>query len=88
MGRALDPGPHHVAAIRRGPVIELLVDTAAVASSESASGRPLDLGVLPPLTVGHGPRARFAGDVAAVRVFAGALDSAAIAALADDRPFG
>lgn len=86
-GRALAPGPHHVAAIRRGPTVELHVDAALAAARTSLTGQVLDLGVLPPLAVGHGPRARFAGDVADVRVFDRALDSTEIGGLARSHPF-
>jgi hypothetical protein len=86
-GCALAPGGHHVAAVRRGAVLELYVDAAPVAASAPSSGLPMDLGVLPPLTSGAGPRARFAGDVTDVRLFDGALDAAEIAALARSNPF-
>jgi hypothetical protein len=72
-GRAVAPGPHDVTAIRRGPTVELYVDGALVAVGTDPDGRVLDLGTLPELTIGGGPRARFAGSVLDVEVRPGAI---------------
>jgi hypothetical protein len=81
-GRALDPGWHHVAAVRRGPVLELHLDGRLVGSDRSASGAALDLGAPGTLVLGGGPRADFAGDLAAVQLVGRALDPGEIATLA------
>ena len=86
-GRALDPGLHHVAALRRAATVTLYVD-GQEAGVRTSPGGTLDLGVLPPLRLGGGPRAAFAGDVLEPRLFAAALDVDAIAALAASRPAG
>jgi hypothetical protein len=84
-GRALDPGLHHVAAVRAGATVELYVNGMR-AGSRTSPGGTLDLGVLPPLRVGAGPRAAFAGAVLEPRLFGAALDAGVIAALAANRP--
>jgi hypothetical protein len=84
-GRAVDPGLHHVAAVRRGATVELHVD-GVPAGSRTSPGGALDLGVLPPLRVGGGPRAAFAGDVLEPRLFGAALGVEAIGRLAVSRP--
>lgn len=77
-GRAVPAGDHHVAAIRRGPTIELYVDGARIAAETDPAGETLDLGELPPLTIGGGPRASFAGRVVEVEIHRGAMDAAAV----------
>ena len=84
-GRAVDPGLHHVAAVRRGATVEVYLDGRREGSRTSGGG-PLDLGVLPPVRVGGGPRAAFAGEVVEPRLFDTALGADAIAALAASRP--
>ena len=81
-GRAVPPGEHHVAAVRRGPSLELYVGGALAATERDPAGAILDLGDLPSLTVGSGPRARFAGQVTAAAVEARAMDAREIARLA------
>jgi hypothetical protein len=77
-GRAVPAGAHHVAAVRRGPTLELHVDGALVAAETDAAGEVLDLGDLPRLTIGRGPRASFAGSVTGVEIHRGAMDADAV----------
>ena len=74
-GRAIAPGRHAVTAVRRGPTLELHVDGAPVATGTDPTGRVLDLGALPALTVGGGPRGPFAGAVGDVRIERGATST-------------
>ncbi|HEX3264962.1 MAG TPA: hypothetical protein VHR16_04785 [Candidatus Limnocylindrales bacterium] len=86
-GRAIEPGTHDVVAHRRGATLELSLDGALVASESDPRGAPLDLGVLPDVVTGGGPRARFRGRVERVDVSSGAMSAAAIAAMpAGSRP--
>ena len=63
-GRGVTPGRHQVTAIRRGPTLELHLDGELVATGTDPAGRVLDLGELPKLKVGGGPRGPFAGSIA------------------------
>jgi Concanavalin A-like lectin/glucanases superfamily len=85
-GRAVPPGDHHVAAVRRGPTLELYLDGALLANERDPAGATLDLGELPALTSGSGPRAPFAGNVTDPMIRAGAMDASEIARLASARP--
>jgi hypothetical protein len=86
-GRAVGPGSHHVAAVRAGAALRLYVDGRLAASRTEPAG-VLDLGDLPPLTVGGGPRAGFAGDIREPRLALEAVDDQEVARLAADRdPF-
>jgi hypothetical protein len=78
-GRAIGPGTHDIVALRRGPRLELHVDGALAAAEEDGSGRVLDLGDLPPMIAGGGPRATFPGTVGAVAVTTGAQPADEIA---------
>ncbi len=73
-GRAVAPGPHHLTAIRRGPTLELYLDGALVATGTDPARRVLDLGELPELVVGAGPRGPFTGSVDRVELRAAAGD--------------
>ena len=77
-GSAIAPGPHDVTAIRRGPTLELHVDGALVATGTDPMGRVLDLGELPALTVGRGPRGPFAGSVTRVELQSGSIDASTV----------
>jgi hypothetical protein len=85
-GRAVPPGEHHVAAVRRGPTLELYLDGLVVATERDPAGAILDMGDLPAPTSGSGPRARFAGDVTDLMVHTRAIDASEIARLASRRP--
>jgi hypothetical protein len=80
-GRAIPPGEHHVAGVRRGPTLELYVDGALMATESDPAGAVLDLGELPPLASG-GPRAAFAGEVTDAAILARAMDPSDIERLA------
>jgi hypothetical protein len=67
-GRAVAPGRHDVVAVRRGSRLELHLEGVLAASEQDPSGRVLDLGTLPPMTVGGGPRAAFLGTVDGVDI--------------------
>jgi hypothetical protein len=85
-GRAMPAGEHHVAAVRRGPTLELFLDGALVATERDPTGAVLDLGPLPALTPGRGPRARFAAGVTDAKLHSRAMDAAEIARLAGAHP--
>ena len=79
-GRPLAPGRHVIAAVRRGPTVELSVDGRLVASETDDTGAVLDLETLPDVRIDGGPRAAFAGDVLDLHVEARAFTPAEIAA--------
>ena len=81
-GRAVPPGDHHVAAVRRGPTLELYLDGALLASERDPAATVLDLGKLPTLMSGRGPRAPFAGDVTDPIIHRRAMDASEIVRLA------
>ena len=87
-GRAIEAGEHHVAAVRRGPTLELHVDGTLLATETDPWGEVLDLGALPALVVGGGPRAAFAGVVSEAEVRRGAMDADEIRKLATDASVG
>jgi hypothetical protein len=81
-GRALGSGRHHVAAVRRGPTLELHVDGALAATETDGDGRVLDLGLVPGIRVAGGPRAVFGGKVTQLEFVPRALMAPEIAGLA------
>ena len=85
-GRPVSPGVHHVAAVRRGATLQLYLDGALLAEERDAAGAILDLGELPELMVGRGPRAPFAGQVTGAVIHGEAVDAWEIARLAGVRP--
>jgi hypothetical protein len=85
-GRPVPPGEHHVAAVRRGATLQLYLDGALLAEERDAAGAILDLGELPELTAGRGPRAPFAGQVTDAVIHGEAIDAREIARLAGVRP--
>jgi hypothetical protein len=83
--RALGAGWHHVAGVRRSGRTALYIDGSLVAEQfdEPAirvTGRSQDI------VIGNGPRGRFGGRLADVRLFDVALEETAIASLATDPP--
>ncbi len=80
--RALTGGWHHVVAVRSGGTVALHVDGGLAAAWGDERGETLDLGSLPPLVLGGGPRAAFDGELAEARLYGRALDAAEIADLA------
>ena len=81
-GRALGSGRHHIAAVRRGPTLELYVDGALTAAETDGDGRVLDLGLVPAIRVAGGPRAVFGGEVTQLDFISHALNPPEIAGLA------
>lgn len=82
MSRPLPAGWHHVAAARRGPVIELYLDGALVESTSAAGSLPLELANNQPLVIGRGPRGSWNGRLADVRFYRRALGAAEVGKLA------
>jgi hypothetical protein len=83
---ALGAGWHHVAGVRRPGRTALYVDGALVAEQLNSSA---GVAVALPnrdLVIGNGPRGRFGGRLADVRLFDTALDDAAVAGFAVDSP--
>jgi hypothetical protein len=80
-GRAVEAGTHDVVAVRRGATVELYLDGALMASETDPRGEVLDLGALPDVLAGGGPRAGFRGRVRALEVGPGAPSAADIAAV-------
>jgi hypothetical protein len=81
-GRGIDSGDHHVAAVRRGPSVELYVDGLLAASETDPADAVLDLGTLGRVRSSGGPRAAFAGRSRDLRLDERALAAPEIAALA------
>jgi hypothetical protein len=79
--RELPAGWRHVAAVRRGGVLELYVDGKPVAKSVRFDSARFDLTVGEPLVIGAGAGGSFRGSLRDVRLYAGALDEDAIARL-------
>lgn len=77
LDRSLEPGWHHLAGVRRGGSVTLFLDGEAVAAGSAAEPGSLDGPIVPggsPLVIGGGPRASFEGELAAVRLWARALE--------------
>lgn len=79
--RELPTGWRHVAAVRRGGVLELYVDGKPVANSVRFDVARFDLTTGEPLVIGAGAGDSFRGTLRDVRLYAGALDEGAIARL-------
>lgn len=77
--RALSPGWHHVAALRRGDTLELYVDGRRVGHAKQPA--PFDLTVQQPLRIGFGAHDYFQGSLRDVRLYRGALRADDIAEL-------
>ncbi|MEA2654198.1 MAG: hypothetical protein QOI37_1425 [Chloroflexota bacterium] len=74
--RAMAAGWRHVAGVRSGASVELYLDGSLVARRSDPDGRrPLDLGPASTLTLGGGPRGRFDGELADIRLYRRALDA-------------
>lgn len=79
--RELPPGWRHVAAVRQGGMLRLYVDGQQVAESAPFEPDMFNLSTDEPLLIGAGPGDFFAGALANVRLYAGALSAAQIARL-------
>jgi hypothetical protein len=81
--RALAPGWRHVAAIRDGGILKLLVDGREVARSESFNAEDFDLSTEKPLLIGFGAHDYFNGSMRDLRWYSRALTAEEVALLAD-----
>jgi hypothetical protein len=81
-GRAFPGGWHHVAAVRSGDTLRLLVDGTEVASEAVEGSGSYDLGAGVPLEIGSGPNDAFRGRLAEVRLHRRALSDEEIGRLA------
>jgi hypothetical protein len=78
----LPAGWVHLAAVRRGGVLELYVNGKPAAKSHDVPDRVLDLSTAAPLRMGFGSLTYFSGALSDVRLYRGALSEQEIAALA------
>ena len=78
----LPAGWVHLAAVRRGGVLELYVNGKRAAKSLDQPYRVLDLSTAAPLRLGFGSLTYFAGALSDVRLYRGALSEPEIATLA------
>jgi len=72
----------HVAAIRQGKELQLFVNGECVATSQAPKGHSFDLRNALPLTIGAGPQGVFAGCIAGLRLYDGALSAEQVKTLA------
>ncbi len=84
--RDIGPGWKHIAALRRGRVLEIYVGGVRASSSEALGDGALDVSCGAPLRIGCGEKAHFAGKIREVRAYRRALDGAEIAAIAGEAP--
>ena len=82
--RALSSGWHHVAAIRDGDSLKILVDGQQVAKETGFQPTDFDLSCDEPLQIGFGPNDFFQGRLYDVRIYRRALTSSDIAAVSKD----
>jgi hypothetical protein len=86
LDRDIGPGWHHLAAVKRGGVLELYVDGQRHAVSSAFDPVDYDLSATVPLRLGAGAAGSFNGNLRDLRVYRGALSPTAIAADAANRP--
>ncbi len=84
--RDVGPGWKHLAAVRRGDMLELFVGGTNVAVSSALQGDRLDLANSQALRIGFGETDYFFGKIREVRAYRRALDSATVRQLADSDP--
>jgi hypothetical protein len=80
-GVQVGPGNHDVAAVRRGATLELHLDGVLVAAETDPEGVVLDLGELPDVRRGDGPRLPFGGELLEVRAIDRAMGTDEIAGI-------
>lgn len=80
--RELSPGWHHLAAVRSGQKLELLVDGKPIATGAWGRLPLVKVDNATPLLIGFGPNDHFHGGMRDVRLYARALSADEIAALA------
>ena len=73
----------HIAAVRRGRKLELFINGRLATSSTLREGPAFNLSNEAPLWIGFGAQNSFHGEMADLRWYAGALDAAAVAQLAN-----
>jgi hypothetical protein len=74
----------HLAAVREGSRLRLYINGRLTAESHAPRGHAFDLANAQPLRIGAGPLGSFDGTVTDVRLYAGALDAAALQRVSDD----
>jgi hypothetical protein len=82
--RSLEPGRHHIVAIREGDRISLMIDGRVAASAWGSLPRSLDTSA--PLEVGRGAAGHFRGGVHGLRSFDRPLTAGEMSDLAEQRP--
>jgi hypothetical protein len=82
-GKELSPGWHHVAAIRGGNSLKILVDGQQVAEEGGFQPTDFNLSNKQPLHIGFGPNDYFQGRMFDVRLYRRALTADEIAAIAN-----
>ena len=82
----LGPGWKHLAAMREGGQLKLLVDGKLVAKSSSFDPTEYDVSTDQPLRIGFGQTEYFAGKMADVRIYNTALSATAIQELSVKMP--
>ncbi|MEZ6127518.1 MAG: LamG domain-containing protein [Planctomycetaceae bacterium] len=80
--RALPSGWHHVAAVRDGTSLRIVLDGVEVAHETGFDPADFDLSVDEPLRIGVGPNDHFKGRISDVRLYSAALSSSQIRELA------
>ena len=63
----------HLTAVREGKELRLYVNGERVAASQTPGGHTFDLANAQPLTIGSGAQGTFAGCIADLRLYSGAL---------------
>jgi len=84
--RPLEPGWHHIAAIRGENVLRLYVDGKLVAESLEFEKSDYDLTVNQPLQIGFGAQDFFRGSLAEVQIYRGELLPDQIKSMASGKP--
>ena len=79
----LPAGWQHVAAVKRGNVLELYVNGQRVAESRAFDPAKFNLKSAPPLQIGAGPGGYFHGELRDVRLYHRALSEKEITVLAN-----
>ncbi|HUQ44468.1 MAG TPA: LamG-like jellyroll fold domain-containing protein, partial [Candidatus Limnocylindria bacterium] len=81
-GQPVTAGEHDIAAVRRGPTLDLYLDGVLLASETAPDGTILDLGEAADLQRGNGPRTRFGGELLDIEVMDRALSPEDVAGAA------
>ena len=82
----LGPGWKHIAAVRSGGLLKLYIDGKLAANSSSFDPAEYDLTIEGPLRIGFGQTEYFAGKMADVRLYKGALHEKQIQELSSKKP--